>query len=118
MLRRFTTPANLVPRNAATGTPMLQSALLDEGGGNGVYARIVKFDNATGLAVAQYAYRMDTCAQGRGISSLVALGNGKFLVLERNNRGIGVGATISPADKAVSKFFNAILLIAYYLIRT
>ena len=80
---------------------MLQSAMLDEGGGNGVYSRIVKFDNATGLAVGQYAYRMDTSGQGRGISSLVALGNDKFLVLERNNRGIGVGATISPADKAV-----------------
>ncbi len=133
LLRRFTTPGNLSPRNAATGTPnfagdagntagkrtnrgfeglaisadgkytfaIMQSALLDEGGGNGVYARIVKFDNATGLAVAQYAYRMDTAAQGRGISSLVALGNDKFLVLERNNRGIGVGATVSPADKAV-----------------
>ena len=133
LLRRFTTPANLIPRNAATGTPnfagdagntagkrtnrgfeglaispdgkfsyaMLQSAMLDEGGGNGVYSRIVKFDNATGLAVGQYAYRMDTSGQGRGISSLVALGNDKFLVLERNNRGIGVGATISPADKAV-----------------
>ncbi len=133
LLRRFTTPANLIPRNAATGGPnfasdagntagkrtnrgfeglaispdgkftfaMLQSALLDEGVGNGVYSRIVKFDNATGVAVAQYAYRMDTSAQGRGISSLVALGNGKFLVLERNNRGVGVGADVSPADKAV-----------------
>ena len=133
LLRRFTTPANLIPRNAATGTPnfagdagntagkrtnrgfeglaispdgkfsyaMLQSAVLDEGGGSGVYSRIVKFDNATGLAVGQYAYRMDTAGQGRGISSLVALGNNKFLVLERNNRGIGVGATVSPADKAV-----------------
>ena len=133
LVRSFTTPANLVARNAVTGTPnfagdagntagkrtnrgfeglaispdgkftyaMMQSALLDEGGGNGVYSRIVKFDNATGFAVAQYAYRMDTADQGRGISSLVALGNDKFLVLERNNLGIGVGATISPADKAV-----------------
>ena len=133
LVRSFTTPANLVARNAATGAPnfasdagntagkrtnrgfeglaispdgkftyaMMQSALLDEGGGNGVYSRIVKFDNATGFAVAQYAYRMDTAGQGRGISSLVALGNDKFLVLERNNLGIGVGATISPADKAV-----------------
>ena len=133
LLRRFTTPANLIPRNTATGTPnfagdagytagkrtnrgfeglaispdgkfsyaMLQNAMLDEGGGNGVYSRIVKFDNATGLAVAQYAYRMDTAGQGRGISALVALGNNKFLVLERNNRGVGVGAAVSPADKAV-----------------
>ena len=133
LVRSFTTPVNLVPRDVVTGTPnfasdagntagkrnnrgfeglaispdgkfsyaMVQSAMLDEGGGNGVYARIVKFDNSSGLAVAQYAYRMDSSGQGRGTSSLVALGNDKFLVLERNNRGIGVGATVSPADKAV-----------------
>jgi len=80
---------------------MLQSAMLDEGGGNGVFNRIVKFDMATGEAVGQYAYKMDGAGQGRGISSLVALGNDKFLVLERNNRGIGVGATLGTADKAV-----------------
>ena len=133
LVRSFTTPVNLVPRDVVTGTPnfasdagntagkrnnrgfeglaispdgkfsyaMVQSAMLDEGGGNGVYVRIVKFDNGSGLAVAQYAYRMDSSGQGRGTSSLVALGNDKFLVLERNNRGIGVGATVSPADKAV-----------------
>ena len=80
---------------------MLQSAMLDEGGGDGRYARIVKFDTATGQAVAQYAYLMDRSGQGQGISSLVALGNDKFLVLERNNRGIGVGATLATADKSV-----------------
>ena len=133
LVRSFTTPANLVARNAVTGVPnfagdegntagkrtnrgfeglaispdgkftyaMMQSALLDEGGRDGVYSRIVKFDNATGFAVAQYAYRMFNASQGRGISSLVALGNDKFLVLERNNRGIGVDARISSADKAV-----------------
>ncbi len=133
LLRRYTTPANLVPRNAATGVPnyagdtgntagkrtnrgfeglaisadgrfayaMLQSSMLDEGGSNGVFNRIVQFDTRTGTAVAQYAYRMDTSAQGRGISGLVALGGTRFLVLERNNRGIGVGATLAGADKAV-----------------
>lgn len=80
---------------------MLQSATLDEGGGDGVYARIVKYDIETGLAIGQYAYRMDTSGQGRGISALVALGNDKFLVLERNNRGVGVGATLNSADKNV-----------------
>jgi hypothetical protein len=65
---------------------MLQSAMLDEGAGNGVYNRIVKFDAATGKAVAQYAYMMDTAGQGRGISALVALNDREFLVLERNNR--------------------------------
>ncbi len=132
LIRRFNTPANLIPRSAG-GTPnyandtgntlgkrsnrgfeglaispdgryafaMLQSAMLGEGGGNGVFNRIVKFDATTGNAVAQFAYKMDTDAQGRGISALVALGNDKFLVLERNNRGIGVGATLATADKAV-----------------
>jgi hypothetical protein len=132
LVRTFTTPANLIPRNAGnvpnfaddTGNTlgkrtnrgfeglaispdgrfayaMLQSAMLDEGGGNGVYSRIVKFDIATGQAVGQYAYRMDTAGQGRGISALVALGNDKFLVLERNNRGVGVGAAFATADKLV-----------------
>jgi hypothetical protein len=80
---------------------VLQSAALDEGGGSGVFARIVKFDVLTGQAVAQYAYRMETAGQGRGVSALVALGNDRFLVLERNNRGVGVGAELSPADKNV-----------------
>lgn len=133
LVRRFNTPANLIPRNAG-GTPsyagdaagglgkrsnrgfeglatspdgqfvyaMLQSPMLDEGGlGSGVYARIVKFSSATGDAVAQYAYKMDASSAGRGTSALVALGNDKFLVLERNNRGVGVGATFATADKAV-----------------
>lgn len=133
VVRRFETPANLVPRNAGTGTPnfagdtgntagkrnnrgfeglaisadglyayaMLQSAMLDEGGGNGRISRIVKFDIATGQAVAQYAYQLDRSGQGQGISSLVALGGDRFLVLERNNRGVGVGAELTTADKSV-----------------
>jgi hypothetical protein len=71
------------------------------------YSRIVKFDTATGLAVGQYAYAMDTnpangrVIEGGGISAIVALGNDKFLMLERNNRGVGVGATFANADKKV-----------------
>jgi hypothetical protein len=79
----------------------MQSAMLDEGAGSGTYVRIVKFDVATGAAVGQYAYHLETASQGRGVSSLVALGNDRFLVLERNNRGVGVGATLSPPDKNV-----------------
>jgi hypothetical protein len=132
-VRAFETPANLVPRNAATGQSnfagdegndagkrtnrgfeglaispdgrwayaMLQSAMLDEGGGNGVYARIVRFDTTTGRAVAQFAYRMEGSSQGRGISALVALDDQRFLVLERNNRGLGVDATLGGANKKV-----------------
>ncbi|MFZ5876072.1 MAG: esterase-like activity of phytase family protein [Nitrospirota bacterium] len=132
-VRTFTTPANLIPRNAASSTPnyagdagntagkrtnrgfeglaispdgeyayaMLQSAMLDEGGGSGVCNRIVKFDTETGTAVAQYAYQMEGSSQGRGISALLATNHHEFLVLERNNRGIGVGADFSPPNKKV-----------------
>lgn len=133
LLRSFITPANLLPRNAATGVPnfasdagntagkrtnrgfeglaispdgkfafaMLQSAMLDEGGGNGTMVRIVKFDVASGLAVAQYAYEMKRSGQGQGISALVAINDHEFFVLERNNRGVGVGADLATADKEV-----------------
>ena len=80
---------------------MLQSAMVDEGGGNGFCNRIVKFETATGTAVAQFAYQMDGASQGRGISALVAVNGDDFLVLERNNRGVGVGAGATPPNKKV-----------------
>lgn len=80
---------------------MLQSAMLDEGGGNGSVNRIVKFDISTGDAVAQYAYQMKRSGQGQGISALVAINDHEFYVLERNNRGVGVGAELATADKEV-----------------
>src|SRR5262245_19749784 len=80
---------------------MLQSAMLDEGSGDGVCNRIVKFDTRIGTAVAQYAYQMEGSSQGRGISALLAVNDHEFLVLERNNRGIGVGAEFSPPNKKV-----------------
>ena len=82
---------------------MLQSAMVDEGGGSGVCNRIVKFNTATGTAVAQFAYRMESASEGRGISALVAVNANDFLVLERNNRGIGVGAAATPPNKKVFK---------------
>lgn len=46
----------------------LQSATLDEGGGNGSVNRSVKFDTNTRNAVAQYAYAMQRSGQGqRGV---------------------------------------------------
>ena len=131
-VRRFTVPANLIPRNAA-GTPnfasdagntlgratnrgfeglaispdgrfayaTLQSAMLDDGNRNGLYSRIVKYDMTTGVAVAQYAYKFESTGQGRGVSEIVALGNDKFLIIERNNRGLGIGADFATADKNV-----------------
>jgi len=86
---------------------MLQNGTIQDGwssaggGTRGQYTRIVKFDTSSGQAVGQYAYKLEGSGQGRGISSLVALGNDKFLVLERNNRGIGVGATLTSPDKNV-----------------
>jgi hypothetical protein len=82
---------------------MLQSAMVNEGGGNGAYNRIVKFDTTTGEAVAQFAYRMDETRRGRGISALVAINDHEFLVLERNNRGLGSGADLASPDKKVFK---------------
>ena len=133
LVRRYETPAGLVPRNAATGQAnfagdtgntagkrtnrgfeglaispdgrtayaMLQSAMLDEGGSSGTLNRIVAFDTRTGRAKAQYAYRMEGSSQGRGISALVAINDTEFLVLERNNRGLGVDAEGTPANKKV-----------------
>jgi hypothetical protein len=80
---------------------MLQSAMLDEGAGNGTLNRIVAFDTRSAQPVAQFAYRMEGGSQGRGISSLVAINSSEFLVLERNNRGLGVDATLSSPNKKV-----------------
>ena len=83
---------------------VLQNGTVQDGwtaASRGLYSRIVKYDTATGMAVGQYAYRLESSGQGRGISALVALGNDKFMILERNNRGIGVGATLASPDKNV-----------------
>ncbi len=80
---------------------MLQSAMLDEGGSNGTVNRIVAFDARTARPLAQYAYRMEGSSQGRGISALVALNEREFLVLERNNRGVGVDANLDSPNKKV-----------------
>ncbi len=85
---------------------VLQDGTIQDGynlisGTRGIYTRIVKYDMATGLAVGQFAYKLNSSGQGGGVSSIVALGNDKFLILERNNRGIGVGANIAGPDKNV-----------------
>ncbi len=87
--------------DGSTVYAMLQSATLDEGGGNGSVNRIVAFDTRTARPVAQYAYRMDGSSQGRGISALVAINDHEFLVLERNNRGLGVDANLANPNKKV-----------------
>jgi hypothetical protein len=133
LVRRYETPATLVPRNAASGVAnfagdtgntagkrtnrgfeglaispdgrtvyaMLQSATLDEGGSSGTLNRIVAFDTRTTRVKAQYAYRMEGSSQGRGISALVAINEREFLVLERNNRGLGVDGDVASPNKKV-----------------
>jgi hypothetical protein len=99
---------------------VLQDPLMEEGGPGGREGRrsrnvrVVKYDMATGTAVAQYIYQLESLAdinaripgdaddfaptsQGRniGMSAIMALSNGLFLVLERDNRGFGVDPVIS-----------------------
>ncbi|BAY63876.1 CHU large protein [Calothrix brevissima NIES-22] len=91
---------------------VFQDPLQEEGSANGRSSRnvrIVRYDVATGQSDAQYIYQLEslsdindripgttndfgTTAQGRniGISSIVALNNSQLLVLERDNRGVGV----------------------------
>ncbi len=91
---------------------VFQDPLQEEGSANGRSSRnvrIVRYDVATGQSDAQYIYQLESLsaindripgttndfgatAQGRniGISSLVALNNTQLLVLERDNRGVGV----------------------------
>jgi hypothetical protein len=92
---------------------MLQDPLVNEGANNdgrrSRNLRIVEYDTATGQSTAQYIYQLEALAdinaripgtaddfaataQGRniGISAITALNDREFLVLERDNRGIGV----------------------------
>lgn len=99
---------------------ILQDPLVNEGpvnngeaqGRRGQNLRIVEFDIATGKANKQYAYTLESLAsindripgtandftanqQGRsiGVSSITQLPDGRFLVIERDNRGWGVDDT-------------------------
>ena len=44
---------------------------------------------------------MQRSGQGQGVSALVAINDHEFFVLERNSRGVGVGATLATANKEV-----------------
>lgn len=95
---------------------IMQDPLVNEGeqndGRRSRNLRIVEFNAATGLAERQFIYQLDTIAdingrvvaaggpansftatnQGRsiGVSSITAMPDGTFLVIERDNRGMGV----------------------------
>ncbi len=109
----------------ASGTKLygvLQDPLVNEGSGNdgrrSRYVRVVEFDPRTGASTAQYAYPLETIAalnaidpstaddfsatnQGRsiGLSAITALSDDEFIVLERDNRGLGVEITGTPLHK-------------------
>jgi len=96
-----------------TAYAVLQDPLVNEGDKDGRYSRnvrIVSFDVDTGEATKQSIYQLedvndinarvtanggkgfDAKDQGRsiGVSSIVTLPNGQLMVLERDNRGVGV----------------------------
>ncbi len=110
---------------------MFQDPLQEEGSGgsnpgrNSRNVRILRYDVATGLSDAQYIYQLEpisdindrvpgtandfsASAQGRniGISSLVAINNNEFLVLERDNRGVGVDDPTGAAPSGSKRVFK------------
>nr|MBA2748350.1 esterase-like activity of phytase family protein [Tatlockia sp.] len=90
---------------------VLQDPLVNEGSPDGRRSpnlRIVEYDTVKGESIAQYIYTLESLAhinaripgteddfgsnsQGRniGVSSITALNNSEFLVIERDNRGVG-----------------------------
>jgi hypothetical protein len=111
----------------ASGTRLygvMQDPLVNEGANNdgrrSRWVRVVEFDIASGRSTAQYAYPLETIAslnaidpdtaddfsatqQGRsiGLSAIQALSDHEFLVLERDNRGLGVELTAKPVHKRI-----------------
>jgi hypothetical protein len=86
---------------------MLQNGVISDGNSSGAsfarsgYTRILKYDVDSGNVVGQYAYQLASTGQGRGISEIVALDDHRFMVIERNNRGVGVNSDLTSADKNV-----------------
>jgi hypothetical protein len=101
-----------VSPDGKTAFAILQDPLVNEGAQNdgrrSRNLRIVSYDVATGQPGAQYIYELESIAsinanlpagqtfsatnQGRsiGVSSIHALADGRFVVIERDNRGLGV----------------------------
>lgn len=111
----------------ASGTRLygvMQDPLVNEGANNdgrrSRWVRVVEFDAATGKSTAQFAYPLESIDtlnaidptddddfsathQGRsiGLSAITALSDHEFLVLERDNRGLGVEVTGTPLHKRI-----------------
>lgn len=103
---------------------VLQDPLVNEGSNNdgrrSRNTRLVEFAIASGRSAAQYIYQLESRTtlnditqgmaddfsatnQGRniGLSAIVAINNTDFLVLERDNRGLGIEVTPTPLHKRV-----------------
>ena len=87
---------------------MLQNGVITDGVSSGpsfthsLYTRILKYDVDSGNVDGQYAYKLASTSQGRGISEIVALDNHRVMVIERNNRGVGVpNANLKSPDKNI-----------------
>ena len=101
----------------------MQDPLVNEGSSNdgrrSRNVRIVEFDARSGRSTAQYVYQLEArealnaidpgtdddfsaTNQGRsiGLSAIIALSDREFLVLERDNRGLGVEVTAKPRAQA------------------
>ena len=86
---------------------MLQNGVITDGDSSGSsftrsgYTRILKYDVDSGNVVGQYAYQLASNSQSRGISEVVALDDHRFMVIERNNRGVGVSSNLASPDKNI-----------------
>jgi hypothetical protein len=109
---------------------IFQDPLQNEGTPNGRSSnnvRIVRFDIATGISDAQYIYQLESVAdinaritatgardtfgstsQGRniGVSSLTPINDHEFLVIERDNRGIGVDDPTGQATVGSKRIYK------------
>ena len=110
-----------------TAYAILQDPLVNEGdqgdGRRSRNVRIVTYDVATGRPGAQYIYTLESIAsinanlppnqqfsatnQGRsiGVSSIHALADGRFIVLERDNRGLGVDDPVAATPVGLKSAF-------------
>lgn len=107
---------------------LLQDPLTEEGSPDGRSSRnirLVVFDTKTGQSTAQYIYPLESIAdindripgtnndfkstqQGRniGISAITALNDTELLVLERDNRGVGVDDPLSKNPVGSKRTFK------------
>ncbi|MBH8578368.1 esterase-like activity of phytase family protein [Nostocaceae cyanobacterium CENA369] len=82
--------------NGKTLVGILQSPLLQDGGTNAAYTRIVKIDIETG-ATQEYAYQLDNIGTSvkpkyPTVSEIVSINDHEFLVDERDGKGLGDGS--------------------------